>query len=37
MQEIPVTDYLDSDNLPQVILTYFKEISRLNNYLKKAF
>jgi len=37
MQDIPLTNYLNSDKLPQLILNSFNEISKLNNYLKKAF
>ena len=37
MQEIPLEQYYCSDELPKMILMYFKEINPLNKFLKKAF
>lgn len=36
MQELPLDDYVDSDQLPATILKSFKEVAPLNNFLKKA-
>ncbi len=37
MAELPLKDYLNSENLASEILNYFKIINPLNQFLKKAF
>ncbi|MFH5832452.1 DUF2461 domain-containing protein [Halalkalibaculum sp. DA3122] len=37
MTDIPLEDYLDSEELPATILSYFTKIRPLNEFLKKAF
>ena len=37
MQELPLTDYLNSDKILSAVENSFKEINPLNQFLKKAF
>lgn len=37
MAELPLTGHIDSEDLPDTIMEYFRVIDPLNQYLKKAF